>query len=42
LKFLITINHPLDVVQPPKLEMTDFMKEDVKLTLWTRETDIRL
>jgi len=22
--------------------MTDFMKEDVKFTLWTRETDIRL
>jgi len=22
--------------------MTDFMEEDVKFTLWTRETDIRL
>jgi len=38
---LITINRPLDVVEPPKLEMMDFMKEDVKFTLWTRETDIR-
>jgi len=25
-----------------KLEMTDFMEEDVKFTLWTGETDIRL
>jgi len=25
-----------------KLEPTDFMEEDVKVTLWTRETDIRL
>jgi len=25
-----------------KLEMTDFMEEDVKFTLWTRETDIWL
>jgi len=24
-----------------KLEMADFMEEDVKFTLWTRETDIR-
>jgi len=23
-----------------KLEMTDFTEEDVKFTLWTRETDI--
>jgi len=25
-----------------KLDMTDFMAEDVKFTLWTRETDMRL
>jgi len=24
-----------------KLEMTDFMEEDVKFTLWTRETDFK-
>jgi len=27
------INRPLDVVKPPKLEIKDFMKEDVKFTL---------
>jgi len=25
-----------------KLQMMDFMEEDVKFTVWTRETDIRL
>jgi len=24
-----------------KLEMTNFMEEGIKFTLWTRETDIR-
>jgi len=33
----------MDVVEFQNLEMTEiFMEEDVKFTLWTRETVIRL
>jgi len=36
------INRPLYVAELQKLEMTGFMEEDVKFTLWTHETDIWL
>jgi len=32
----------MDVIERPKFDMTDFMKEDVKFTLWTHEIDMRL